>query len=80
MKTDSFWEILAWIFFIANTLCIVELIDVLLFKKPYITFFLVIFAICFYLNRKIYKAFFMKDFVRPIVRGKIKVVAWRIKS
>jgi hypothetical protein len=55
MKTDSFWEILAWVFFIANTLCVVELIDVLLLKKPYITFFLVIFGVCYFLNRKIYK-------------------------
>jgi hypothetical protein len=60
MKTDSFWEILAYVFFIANTFCIVELIDVLLLKKPFITFFSIIFASCYYINRKVYKKYFGK--------------------
>jgi hypothetical protein len=67
MKTDSFWEILAWIFFIANTLCIVELIDVLLFKKPFITFFLMIFAVCYFLNRKVYKYILVKKWKNNIL-------------
>jgi hypothetical protein len=60
MNTDSFWEILAWGFFIANTLCVLELVDVLLFKKPFITFFLIVFAGCYYINRKLYKKYFGK--------------------
>jgi hypothetical protein len=60
MKAEKPWELFAIFCFIVHTLCLVELIDVLLFKRPFMTFFLIIFAGCYSINRKIYKKYFGK--------------------
>jgi len=56
----------ACIFFVANTLCILELLDIIFFGKPYITLFLYIFAGCYYFNLKLYKMYLKKKIKRNI--------------
>jgi len=60
MKTESFWELFAYLCFIIHTLCLVELIDVIYFKKLYLTLFIIVFAGCYYFTQKIYKIYLNK--------------------
>jgi hypothetical protein len=77
MKKDlwSLITIVCILFFVANTLGVIELIDVLVLGKPFITIFLTVFVFCFYLNLKIYKSVSNKnfDFIQEILEvGKNK--------
>lgn len=59
-EKESLVTRLCYLVFIAHTLCLIELIDVLLFKKLFITSFLLILGILSYLNLKIYRTYFNK--------------------
>jgi hypothetical protein len=61
MDTDILWKKFAIIMFGAHTLCIIELLDVMYFKKPYVTFFIFLVAALYYFNLKIYKFLIGKD-------------------
>jgi len=50
-----FWRQFAVSFFVVNTVCVIILIEVLVFGRPYIFLFLLIFSLTFFLNRKIFK-------------------------
>jgi len=60
MNTESFWEIFAYFCFIVHTFCLVELVDIIYFKKLLLTSFLLTFAGCYYLNQKVYKLYHKK--------------------
>ncbi len=53
--TDQLWEHIAYIAFGVNTLCLIETVDLVMFHKPVMTLFLVIFAACAFMNWKIYE-------------------------
>ena len=46
------WELLANILFITNGLCVLILIEVILYKFPFVTLFLVILYLAFHVNCK----------------------------
>jgi hypothetical protein len=52
--------------FIAHSLCLMELIDVLLFKNPLITFFLIILTGCYYFNLKLFKKIFIGNTAKVV--------------
>jgi hypothetical protein len=57
MFSESFWSAFAYFYFVLHTICLIEVVDVVLFGKPQITFFLLVFAGCYYLNREIYNLY-----------------------
>lgn len=60
MDYEKFWSYFAYFYFAVHTLCLIELIDMILYEKPYITIFLVVFSICCYYNYKLYKLLIRK--------------------
>lgn len=50
---NQLWRQFAWGFFIVNTVCAVFLIEFFVFGKPFISIFVLIFAVTLYLNRKL---------------------------
>lgn len=55
MDNDVLWKVFAYGYFAVNTVCILVLIDLLVFGKPYITLFLLIFSLTIYVNFKIFQ-------------------------
>ncbi len=55
MEKKSLISRICYLCFAIHTICIVELIDVLMLKKPYVTIFVAVFGCCYYLNYKFYK-------------------------
>ncbi len=52
---ESLMERVAYLYFACKTVGLVILVDLYVFKKPQITLFLVIVALCYYLNLKFFK-------------------------
>lgn len=60
MDNTRLWNKIAWGFFISNTLGILVLVDVIFFRMPYITLFILIFSLTLYLNFKLFKKHLQK--------------------
>lgn len=54
MRSGAAWKMLAYWICAANTLCILALIDLLVFGKPTTTLFLLIFFLMVYSNFRIF--------------------------
>jgi len=52
---QHFWRQFAVGFFVVNTVCVIILIEVLIFGKPYISLFLLILVFTFFLNKKLFR-------------------------
>lgn len=49
----QFWHYFAIGFLIVNTLCVISLFEMLIYGRPYITLFFILFGFTVFLNRKL---------------------------
>jgi hypothetical protein len=52
---NQFWKYLAYGYFFVNTLAIIALMEFIIFKRPYITLFILILGIALEINAKLFK-------------------------
>ena len=57
---EWFWNFIAYTYFICKTLGLLILIDLFIFNKPIAILFIFTCLSCYYLNLKLYKAYFRK--------------------
>ncbi len=55
MRGHKVLTTIAWVFFITNTVGILVLLELLLFRVPYLTLFLFCFAATLYINYKLFR-------------------------
>lgn len=55
VKSEQFWSIIAYTYFICKTLGLLLLIGLLFLGKLHTILFIIIFLCCYYLNQKFYK-------------------------
>lgn len=53
--TDEFWKKFTYGYFILQTICLLAILDMLVFGKPFILLFLIIFGFSLYINVKLNK-------------------------
>ncbi|PIY69069.1 hypothetical protein COY90_02565 [Candidatus Roizmanbacteria bacterium CG_4_10_14_0_8_um_filter_39_9] len=61
------WKLFAYGFLVVNTICLLVLFELLIFKKPYISLFLILFALLVLLNKRLFSS--SKKLSRGTVSG-----------